>query len=117
MSTVSDTNEPSSVRSNLVTDHGLELTLSQSQQDRGNAPYAPTHAGLGGFPDVIPDVPVSAVFLVLYLILGVVHIKILKSNKGRGHKFIFNGALLGKLYNSHSNVNVANGDQVCVRCG
>lgn len=45
---------------------------------------------------MIPDIPITAVFLVLYLILGVVHIKILKSNKGRGHKFIFNGALLGK---------------------
>ncbi|KAF1932810.1 uncharacterized protein M421DRAFT_416422 [Didymella exigua CBS 183.55] len=78
MSTVSDTNEPSS-----------------SQQHRGSPPYSPTNAGLGGSPDVIPDIPVTAVFLVLYLILGVVHIKILKSNKGRGHKFIFNGALLG----------------------
>ncbi|KAL1656415.1 hypothetical protein SLS61_000878 [Didymella pomorum] len=65
MSTVSDTNEPSS-----------------SQQDRGKPPYSPTHAGLGGSPDVIPDIPVTAVFLVLYLILGAVHIKILKSNKG-----------------------------------
>ncbi|KAF9696908.1 hypothetical protein EKO04_004925 [Ascochyta lentis] len=78
MSTVSDTNEPSA-----------------SQQDQGSPPYSPTHAGLGGFPDVIPDIPITAVFLVLYLIFGVVHIKILKSNKGRGHKFIFNGALLG----------------------
>jgi hypothetical protein len=96
MSTVSDTNEPSSVCSNLITRDRQKLTRSQSQQDRGKPPYSPTHAGLGGFPDVIPDIPVTAVFLVLYLVLGVVHIKILKSNKGRGHKFIFNGALLGK---------------------
>ncbi|UPX14306.1 uncharacterized protein EKO05_0004794 [Ascochyta rabiei] len=78
MSTVSNTNEPSS-----------------GQQKHGKPPYSPTHAGLGGFPDVIPDIPITAVFLVLYLIFGVVHIKILKTNKGRGHKFIFNGALLG----------------------
>ena len=44
---------------------------------------------------MIPDIPITAVFLVLYLVFGVVHIKILKGNKGRGHKFIFNGALLG----------------------
>ncbi|KAF3030319.1 hypothetical protein E8E12_000210 [Didymella heteroderae] len=80
MSTVSDTNEP-----------------SLSQQNRGKPPYSPTNAGLGGSPDVIPDIPITAVFLVLYLSLGVVHIKILKSNKDRGHKFIFNGDLLGKL--------------------
>ncbi|KAJ4346088.1 hypothetical protein N0V95_005704 [Ascochyta clinopodiicola] len=78
MSTVSDTNEPSS-----------------SQQDQGKPPYPPTHAGLGGTPDVIPDIPITAVFLVLYLIFGIIHIKILKTNKRRGHKFIFNGAILG----------------------
>jgi len=46
---------------------------------------------------VIPDVPITAVFLILYLIFGVIHIKIFKANKGRGHKFIFNGAILGRL--------------------
>ncbi|KAF3002047.1 hypothetical protein E8E13_009006 [Curvularia kusanoi] len=65
------------------------------QQSRGGPPYAPTHAGLGGTPDVIPDIPITVVFLILYLTFGIIHIKILKSNKGRGHKFIFNGALLG----------------------
>jgi hypothetical protein len=94
MSTVSDTNEPSSV-SPINT--GAEFTIndSQRQQNRGGPPYSPKNAGLGGFPDVIPDIPITAVFLVLYLFFGIVHIKILKSNKGRGHKFIFNGALLG----------------------
>jgi hypothetical protein len=58
-------------------------------------PYAPRTQGLGGTPEVIPDVPITAVFLVLYLIFGVIHIKIFKANKGRGHKFIFNGAILG----------------------
>ena len=101
MSTVSDTNEPSSVRFNQIADGRSKLTFFQSQPDRGKPPYSPTHAGLGGFPDVVPDIPITAVFLVLYLILGVVHIKILKSNKGRGHKFIFNGALLGKSKHAH----------------
>ena len=39
--------------------------------------------------------PVAVVFLLLYLMFGVIHIKIFKSNKHRGHKFIFNGAILG----------------------
>lgn len=43
----------------------------------------------------MPDVPISVVFLVIYLIFGVIHIRIFKGNKHRGHKFIFNGALLG----------------------
>ncbi|KAF1836221.1 hypothetical protein BDW02DRAFT_587583 [Decorospora gaudefroyi] len=58
-------------------------------------PYAPRNAGLGGTPTIVPDVPLAVVFLVLYLIFGVIHIKIFKSNKNRGHKFIFNGAILG----------------------
>jgi hypothetical protein len=44
---------------------------------------------------VIPDIPITVIFLVIYLTFGIVHLKILKSNKGRGHKFIFNGALMG----------------------
>ncbi|KAH7400872.1 hypothetical protein DE146DRAFT_755315 [Phaeosphaeria sp. MPI-PUGE-AT-0046c] len=58
-------------------------------------PYPPRNHGLGGDPDVIPDVPITAIFLVLYLVFGIIHIKILKANKGRGHKFLFNGAILG----------------------
>ncbi|KAF2828627.1 hypothetical protein CC86DRAFT_465405 [Ophiobolus disseminans] len=58
-------------------------------------PYPPHNQGLGGEPKVVPDVPITAAFLVLYLIFGVIHIKIFKANKGRGHKFIFNGAILG----------------------
>ncbi|KAJ8117852.1 hypothetical protein OPT61_g1060 [Boeremia exigua] len=68
---------------------------SPNQRGQGSPPYAPKNAGLGGFPTVVPDVPITAVFLVLYLIFGIVHIRILKSNKGRGHKFIFNGAIMG----------------------
>jgi hypothetical protein len=44
---------------------------------------------------VIPDIPITVILLVIYLTFGIVHLKILKGNKGRGHKFIFNGALMG----------------------
>jgi hypothetical protein len=50
---------------------------------------------LGGTPTIVPDVPLAVIFLILYLIFGVIHIKIFKGNKHRGHKFIFNGAILG----------------------
>ncbi|KAF1920850.1 hypothetical protein BDU57DRAFT_534588 [Ampelomyces quisqualis] len=71
-------------------------TISPSQSTAAQSPpFSPRNQGLGGNPAVIPDVPVTVVFLVLYLVFGVIHIKILKANKGRGHKFIFNGAILG----------------------
>jgi hypothetical protein len=61
-------------------------------------PYPPSNQGLGQNPAVVPDVPISAVFLVLYLIFGVIHIKILRANNDRGHKFIFNGLILGMYF-------------------
>lgn len=58
-------------------------------------PYPPRDAGLGGTSSVLPDVPISVTFLVLYFIFGVVHVLIFNANKNQGHKFIFNGAILG----------------------
>ena len=69
---------------------------ASGQGGRG-PPYAPLNAGLGGTPTIVPDVPLAVIFLILYLIFGVIHIKIFKGNKHRGHKFIFNGAILGML--------------------
>ncbi|KAJ4305008.1 hypothetical protein N0V90_000537 [Kalmusia sp. IMI 367209] len=62
---------------------------------QGSAPYAPRYIGLGGQPAIVPDVPITIVFLIFYLIFAVIHIKIMKYNEHRGHKFIFNGALFG----------------------
>ncbi|KAF2712265.1 hypothetical protein K504DRAFT_488727 [Pleomassaria siparia CBS 279.74] len=56
-------------------------------------PYPPTNIGLGGTPDILPDIPASAVFLVLYIVLFATHNTILRKNNARGHKFVFNGAL------------------------
>lgn len=70
--------------------------IKQLGASRPNGPpYAPQDAGLGGSPSIVPDVPISVVFLIIYLMFGVIHIRIFKGNKHRGHKFIFNGALLG----------------------
>ncbi|RMZ72864.1 family c-likeg- -coupled receptor [Pyrenophora seminiperda CCB06] len=69
--------------------------MYSGQSGQAGPPYAPRNAGLGGTPTILPDVPVAVAFLLLYLLFGVIHIKIFKSNKHRGHKFIFNGAILG----------------------
>jgi hypothetical protein len=64
---------------------------------------------------VIPDIPITVIFLVIYLTFGIVHLKILKSNKGRGHKFIFNGALMGISQSPNLYLTVTDNDQVSVR--
>ncbi|GAP90380.2 hypothetical protein SAMD00023353_4900520 [Rosellinia necatrix] len=58
-------------------------------------PYASPNAGLGGLPEVIPDIPISAVFLALYLGFAVTNMTILQVNLRRGHKFVISGALFG----------------------
>ncbi|KAI0193883.1 hypothetical protein F4808DRAFT_354598 [Astrocystis sublimbata] len=58
-------------------------------------PYASRMAGIGGLPEIIPDVPISAVFLVLYLCFAITNMTILQINLRRNHKFIISGALFG----------------------
>ncbi|KAI9752850.1 MAG: exocyst complex component exo84 [Chaenotheca gracillima] len=58
-------------------------------------PYPPTVAALGGLPTVGLDVPITAVFLVLFLCSAVTHMTILQRNNRRGHKFVISGALFG----------------------
>ncbi|KAF2645385.1 hypothetical protein P280DRAFT_118496 [Massarina eburnea CBS 473.64] len=58
-------------------------------------PYRPTVWSLGGLPDKKVDIPITAVFLVLYMIGAAVHMTIFQRNRKRGHKFVFNAALFG----------------------
>ncbi|KAI1172634.1 hypothetical protein F4777DRAFT_493902 [Nemania sp. FL0916] len=58
-------------------------------------PYASPNAGIGGLPEIIPDVPVSAVFLTIYLGFAIANMTILQVNLRRQHKFIISGALFG----------------------
>lgn len=58
-------------------------------------PYAPVVAGLGGLPTVAVDVPITAVFLALYILGAVGHMTILQLNQKRSHKFLASGALFG----------------------
>ncbi|KAI0399718.1 hypothetical protein F4802DRAFT_588230 [Xylaria palmicola] len=70
--------------------------MSQTQSPPPSGPpYASRVAGIGGVPEVIPDVPISAVFIVLYLCFAVTNMTILQINRRRQHKFVPSGALFG----------------------
>ncbi|KAI1276805.1 hypothetical protein F5Y07DRAFT_365089 [Xylaria sp. FL0933] len=66
-----------------------------SHMQPSGPPYASRNAGLGGLPEVIPDIPISAVFLALYLTSAIVNMTILQINLRRQHKFFVSGALFG----------------------
>lgn len=68
--------------------------MSQQQHQAG-PPYAPKTAGVGGLPTIIPDVPISAVFLALYVAFAAANMTIYQVNGRRGHKFIPSVALFG----------------------
>jgi hypothetical protein len=64
-------------------------------QMSSSPPYPPRNWSLGGAPTKSTDIPITAVFLVLYVCLAATHMTILQLNLRRGHKFLFNGALFG----------------------
>jgi uncharacterized membrane protein YedE/YeeE len=59
------------------------------------APYPPKTASIGGVPTVSVDVPISAVFLFLFILGAVGHMFILQTNLRKGHKFIMSGLMFG----------------------
>ncbi|KAJ5431491.1 Protein of unknown function DUF3112 [Penicillium cf. griseofulvum] len=58
-------------------------------------PYAPKTASMGGRPTISLDVPICAVFLVLFISGAACHMTLLRRNLARGHKFIPSGATFG----------------------
>ncbi|KAE8380392.1 hypothetical protein BDV26DRAFT_257566 [Aspergillus bertholletiae] len=68
--------------------------MLSSLQTRGG-PYASTAAGMGGVPTIIPDVPICAVFLALYITFAATNMTILQKNRRRRHKFVMSGMLFG----------------------
>lgn len=50
---------------------------------------------MGELPSVIPDIPICAVLMAIYIGFAVVNMTILQINLRRGHKFIISGALFG----------------------
>ncbi|KAI0892098.1 hypothetical protein F4806DRAFT_287045 [Annulohypoxylon nitens] len=65
------------------------------QQHRPGPPYAPTNANVGGSPSVIPDVPVSAVFIALYVAFAAYNMAVFQKNSRKGYKFIPSVAVFG----------------------
>ncbi|KAJ5535904.1 hypothetical protein N7513_009090 [Penicillium frequentans] len=58
-------------------------------------PYASDTASMGGLPTTIPDVPVCAVFLVLYICFAATNMTIFQLNRRKGHKFIPSAMMFG----------------------
>ncbi|KAL9004768.1 MAG: hypothetical protein Q9188_002425 [Gyalolechia gomerana] len=58
-------------------------------------PYPPTNAALGGLPTKGVDIPISSVFLLLFLLAAVSHMSIFITNWRRNHKFILSGVIFG----------------------
>lgn len=59
-------------------------------------PYPPQHQGLGEVPTVLPDGPINAVFLALFVFAAVSHMTLFQINMHkRGKKFVFNAAIFG----------------------
>ncbi|KAL8685168.1 MAG: hypothetical protein Q9224_005935, partial [Gallowayella concinna] len=70
-------------------------TAPAQQQTPQHAPYAPKTAGLGGTPTVHTDIPITAIFLVLFILGAIAHMTIFQLNMRRGHKFIMSGMMFG----------------------
>lgn len=60
-----------------------------------HAPYPPRGAILGGLPNRTLDVPVTAVFLVLFIMGAATHMTIFQVNLRRGRKFIPSAMVFG----------------------
>ncbi|KAF2796729.1 hypothetical protein K505DRAFT_270880 [Melanomma pulvis-pyrius CBS 109.77] len=68
--------------------------MSTPKMNQG-PPYRPTVWGLGGTATANIDIPITAVFLALFIIGAITHMTIFQLNNRRGHKFVFNAALFG----------------------
>ncbi|ATY64206.1 hypothetical protein CCM_04273 [Cordyceps militaris CM01] len=73
---------------------GISPQMLEQLKQHG-PPYPPTGAGLGGRPTVAVDVPISAVFIFLFILSAVLNMTILQRNQRRGHKFVLSGLLFG----------------------
>ncbi|KAJ5647172.1 hypothetical protein N7490_003544 [Penicillium lividum] len=68
--------------------------MPPSLHPRGG-PYASTTAGIGGVPTTLPDVPICAVFIALYLCFAVTNMTIFQRNRRRNHKFVLSSLMFG----------------------
>ncbi|PLB49442.1 hypothetical protein P170DRAFT_437015 [Aspergillus steynii IBT 23096] len=69
--------------------------MFSSLQSRSGGPYASTTASLGELPSITPDIPVSAVFIAIFIAFAATNMTILQVNLRRNHKFVLSGAMFG----------------------
>ncbi|MCJ1224894.1 hypothetical protein MMC12_001541 [Toensbergia leucococca] len=75
--------------------NSILLQERQSSSPPLHAPYPPTTSSLGGVPTTSLDVPITAVFLLLYLLGAISHMTIFQLNMRRDRKFIISGMMFG----------------------
>lgn len=64
-------------------------------QARSGGPYPSPNAGLGGLSSTIPDIPVCAVFIFLYVCFAAINMTIFQLNRRKSHKFVLSALLFG----------------------
>jgi len=67
----------------------------QIAQEHGT-PYPPQEQALGETPSLLPDAPICAVFLLLFICAAAGHMTLFKLNIHRGKKFILSGMVFGE---------------------
>ncbi|KAK0644280.1 hypothetical protein B0T16DRAFT_333538 [Cercophora newfieldiana] len=68
---------------------------TNSSQPPSGPPYIPTVAQLGGQPKPLPDDPITAVLLALFVGSAAMHMTIFQVNRRHSHRFIFSILLFG----------------------
>ncbi|KAF1985019.1 hypothetical protein K402DRAFT_422318 [Aulographum hederae CBS 113979] len=71
------------------------MDAAQLHQNYGNGPYPSPAWSLGGRPTVGVDVPITAVFLVLFIAGAATHMTIFQLNRRKGHKFLMSALIFG----------------------
>ncbi|KAI9869171.1 MAG: hypothetical protein M1830_005470, partial [Pleopsidium flavum] len=71
------------------------METGQMSESSQHPPYAPQAASLGGVPTVNVDVPITAVFLFLFMLCAAAHMTIFQLNRRKGHKFIMSALMFG----------------------
>lgn len=81
----------------LRTGNGIQVAKMSHVflQARSGGPYPSTEAGLGGLPTIIPDIPVCAVFIFLYICFAATNMTIFQLNRRKRHKFVLSAMLFG----------------------
>lgn len=65
------------------------------QQPKVTFPHLSPNALAGGIPDIHTDVPISAVFLFLFMCGAAIHMTLFQTNNKKGHKFVLSGMTFG----------------------